>query len=91
MQRGLFNSMFGSSLYSFSYAGPLRGGHDAEVAHGENELRDSEKDVSTVFIMFLLNESLSTLSLLGCWTALWVFYVIHFLLSNYPGTFLNVS
>jgi len=34
MQRELFN-MFGSRLYS--YTGPLRGGHDADVAHGENE------------------------------------------------------
>jgi len=38
MQRQLFNYIFRSSLSSsFSYAGPLRGGHDAEVAHGENE------------------------------------------------------
>jgi len=27
--------MFGSSLYTgFSYTGPLRGGHNADVAHG---------------------------------------------------------
>jgi len=29
--------MFGSSSSSFSYAGPLSGSYDAEVAHGENE------------------------------------------------------
>jgi len=29
--------MFGSSLYSFRYTGPLRGSHYAEVAHGESE------------------------------------------------------
>jgi len=49
MQRELFNYMFGSSLYSFSYTGPLRGSHDAEVAHGENEfdtptLEDTPED-----------------------------------------------
>jgi len=32
MQRELSNGMFGSS-----YTGPLRGGHDADVAHGEDE------------------------------------------------------
>jgi len=37
MQRQLFNYIFGSSLSSLSYTGPLRGGHDAEVAHGESE------------------------------------------------------
>jgi len=38
MQRELFNNMFRSSLYTASVTtGPLRGGHDADVAHGENE------------------------------------------------------
>jgi len=37
MQRQLFNYMFGRCLSCFGYTGPLRGGHDAEVAHGENE------------------------------------------------------
>jgi len=32
----LFNNMFRSSLYSVT--GPLRGGRDADVGHGENEL-----------------------------------------------------
>jgi len=37
MQSESFNNMFGISLYSFRYTGPLRGGHDADVAHGEHE------------------------------------------------------
>jgi len=38
MQRELFNNMFGSNLYSASVTtGPLRGGHDADVALGEDE------------------------------------------------------
>ena len=43
MQRELLNNMFGSSLWSVSVTtGPLRGGHDADVAHGENELETSD-------------------------------------------------
>jgi len=34
IQRELFNNMFGSS---FSDTGPLRGGHDADAALGEDE------------------------------------------------------
>jgi len=37
MQSESFNNMFGISLDSSSYTGPLRGSHDADVAHGEHE------------------------------------------------------
>jgi len=37
MQSELFNNMFGISVYSFRYTGPLRGSHDADVALGGHE------------------------------------------------------
>jgi len=38
MQRELFNNILGSSLYVYMFQlQPFEGGHDADLAHGENE------------------------------------------------------
>jgi len=55
MERELFNNMPGSSLYLYmSQLQPFEGGHDADVAHGENEfdtphLVQTECDIMNIY------------------------------------------